>query len=176
VRSIAIPGAIGQIAVASILGTVLGLVLGWPLESAVVLGLSISVASTVVLIRALVDRGELLSAQGRIAVGWLIAEDLFTVVILVLLPSLAALSPAAGAADDGLLESLVGLVLAILKAGLFALIIVVIGVRLLPRLLAHVAACAIARCAAGGRGFARLHHHQPDPLPCDRSTRATDGG
>jgi monovalent cation:H+ antiporter-2, CPA2 family len=139
VRSIAIPGAIGQIAVASVLGTLLGLALGWPLQGAVVLGLSISVASTVVLIRALVDRGELLSAQGRIAVGWLIVEDLFTVVILVLLPSLAAFSTVAGAADDALLESLAGVILAILKAALFALIIVVIGVRLLPRLLAHVA-------------------------------------
>ena len=91
------------------------------------------------LIRALVDRGELLSAQGRIAVGWLIVEDLFTVVVLVLLPSLAALSPTASGPESGLIETLSGVVLALLKAALFALIIVVIGVRLLPRLLAYVA-------------------------------------
>ena len=88
VRSIAIPGALGHIAVASILGTAVGILLGWDVGQAIVLGLAISVASTVVLIRALTERGELLSTQGRIAVGWLIVEDLFTVAVLVLLPSL----------------------------------------------------------------------------------------
>ena len=101
VRAIAVPGAIGQIAVASILGTGLGLLLGWPVAAAVVLGLAISVASTVVLIHALMDRGELLSTQGRIAVGWLIVEDIFTVAVLVLLPSLATFSGADGRCGGG---------------------------------------------------------------------------
>ncbi len=91
VRAIALPGAIGQITVATVLGVVLGLALGWDIGGGLVLGLALSVASTVVLLRALMDRGELDSQQGRIAVGWLIVEDLFTVVVLVLLPTLAPL-------------------------------------------------------------------------------------
>jgi CPA2 family monovalent cation:H+ antiporter-2 len=89
VRRIAVPGAIGQIAVATALGTMLGVALGWGIGGGVVFGLSISVASTVVLLRALEERNELVSPQGRIAVGWLIVEDLFTVVVLVLLPTIA---------------------------------------------------------------------------------------
>lgn len=139
VRAIAVPGAIGQITVASVLGTVLGLFLGWPVGAAIVLGLAISVASTVVLVRALMDRGEVLSTQGRIAVGWLIVEDVFTVAVLVLLPSLAAFGGSAATADAGLLEGLVEVALAIARAGLFVLLIVVVGTRVLPRLLAYVA-------------------------------------
>jgi monovalent cation:H+ antiporter-2, CPA2 family len=138
VRGVAIPGALGRIAIASTLGTTVGLVLGWELSEAVVLGLAISVASTVVLVRALTERGELLSAQGRIAVGWLVVEDVFTVVALVLLPSLAALTGATGAAADpwGILGDVA---FAVLRAVLFAVLIVVIGVRVVPPLLAYVA-------------------------------------
>ena len=139
VRAIAVPGAIGQIAVASILGTGLGLLLGWPVAAAIVLGLAISVASTVVLIHALVDRGELLSTQGRIAVGWLIVEDIFTVAVLVLLPSLAAFSGAAEGAEAGPLDALVEVALAAARAGFFVLLIVIVGTRVLPRVLAYVA-------------------------------------
>ncbi len=139
VRAIAVPGAVGQIAVASILGTGLGSLLGWPIADAVVLGLAISVASTVVLVHALMDRGELLSTQGRIAVGWLIVEDVFTVAVLVLLPSLAAFSGAADAAEAGPLDALVGVALAVVRAGVFVLLIVIVGTRVLPRALAYVA-------------------------------------
>ena len=139
VRAIAVPGAIGQIAVASILGTGLGLFLGWPVAAAVVLGLAVSVASTVVLIHALMDRGELLSTQGRIAVGWLIVEDVFTVAVLVLLPSLATFSGATDGADAGPLHALVEVALAVGRAGLFVLLVVVVGTRVLPRSLAYVA-------------------------------------
>jgi CPA2 family monovalent cation:H+ antiporter-2 len=138
VRKVAIPGAIGQIAVASVLGTVLGLAIGWAPVDAIVLGLAISVASTVVLIRALVERGELLSGQGRIAVGWLIVEDLFTVVVLVLLPSLASVA-GAGTAEPGPYGALGDVAFALLRAGVFAVLIIVVGVRVLPRLLAYVA-------------------------------------
>ena len=139
VRGVAVPGAVVQITVATVLGTLLGLVLGWRLSEAVVLGLSISVASTVVLIRALTERGELLSAQGRIAVGWLIVEDLFTVVVLVMLPSLATITSAVGpdAADRS--PSLVGRGLRPARAGLLAVLVIVVGVRVVPRLLAYVA-------------------------------------
>ena len=138
VRGIAIPGALGRITIATTLGTGVGIVLGWAPGEAVVLGLAISVASTVVLIRALTQRGELLSQQGRIAVGWLVVEDLFTVVALVMLPSLAAMTGASGAPDDpwGVLGDLA---FAILRAVVFAVLIVVIGGRVVPPLLAYVA-------------------------------------
>src|SRR4030095_10553436 len=97
-----IPGAIGQIVVATVLGTALGVGLGWGVGGGVVLGLALSIASTVVLLRAISDRGELDTPQGRIAVGWLIVEDLITVVILVLLPTMAPLLGGTGEADgDG---------------------------------------------------------------------------
>jgi CPA2 family monovalent cation:H+ antiporter-2 len=145
VKSIAVPGAAIQITIATILGTWLGIALGWGLGGGLVIGLAISVASTVVLLRALEDRGELDTEQGRIAVGWLIVEDLFTVVVLVLLPTIAPLlgaTPAdperaiAGATGaSGLLD--VGL--AILRAAIFAVLMFVAGARLIPWLLLQVA-------------------------------------
>lgn len=139
VRSIAIPGAIGQIAVASLLGTVIGLALGWQLGGAIVLGLAISVASTVVLVRALMERGELDSLQGRIALGWLIVEDIFTVVVLVLLPSIAPLIDGVPGQDEAPLDALVDLGLALGRAAIFAAILVLAGARLMPWLLVYVA-------------------------------------
>jgi CPA2 family monovalent cation:H+ antiporter-2 len=139
VRSIAIPGAVGQITVATVLGALVGLVLGWSVGEAIVLGLAISVASTVVLVRALMERGELLSGQGRIAVGWLIVEDLFTVVVLVLLPSFASLSGAASGADTGVGTLLLDVGLAVARAGLLAFLVIVVGTRVVPPLLAFVA-------------------------------------
>ena len=81
--------------------TLIGLALGWTVAGAVVLGLAISVASTVVLSRALAERRELDSPSGRVAVGWLIVEDLFTVLVLLLLPVLAPALGAPPAADSG---------------------------------------------------------------------------
>src|SRR5687768_1403973 len=108
VRKIAVPGAIAQIAVATGLGTLLAWFWGWGWASGLVFGLSLSVASTVVLLRALEDVGALESSDGRIAVGWLIVEDLVTVLALVLLPLFAdlvgatppAVTPGAAAATD----------------------------------------------------------------------------
>jgi CPA2 family monovalent cation:H+ antiporter-2 len=139
VRIVAIPGAVGQIAVATLFGTMLGLLLGWTLGEAVVLGLAISVASTVVLVRALTERGELLSAQGRIAVGWLIVEDLFTVVVLVLLPSLGAAAGTLGGSDVDAGTVLTDVAAALVRAGLLAVLVIVVGVRIVPPLLAFVA-------------------------------------
>jgi CPA2 family monovalent cation:H+ antiporter-2 len=138
VRRVALPGAIGQIAVATAFGTLFGLLAGWRVEEAVVLGLAISVASTVVLIRALSERGELLSGQGRIAVGWLIVEDIFTVVVLVLLPSLAVMTSAVGG-EAGPVAFLEDVAVALVKAGLLAVVVIGIGSRVVPRLLAFVA-------------------------------------
>ena len=89
VRAIAIPGAVAQIAFATLLGMALAWAIGWPLATGLVFGLALSVASTVVLLRALQDRHLLETDRGRIAVGWLIVEDLAMVLTLVLLPVIA---------------------------------------------------------------------------------------
>ena len=89
VKAIAIPGAVAQIAVATALGMRAAHLWGWPLGAGLLFGLALSVASTVVLLRALEQRGSLDSDDGRIAVGWLLVEDLVTVLALVLLPALA---------------------------------------------------------------------------------------
>ena len=86
VRRVAVPGALVQIGAATGLGVVLTSAFGWPLPAGLVFGLAISVASTVVLLRVLSDNGLLHTASGHVAVGWLIVEDLFTVLVLVLLP------------------------------------------------------------------------------------------
>jgi CPA2 family monovalent cation:H+ antiporter-2 len=138
VRSIAIPGAIGQITVATILGIGLGLALGWGFGGGLVLGLSLSVASTVVLLRAISDRGELHTPQGRIAVGWLIVEDLVTIVILVLLPTLSPLLGGNGDQATGL-AAVVDIGVALGKAAFFAVLMIVAGARIVPRLLGLVA-------------------------------------
>ncbi|HBZ29383.1 MAG TPA: sodium:proton antiporter, partial [Nitrosomonas nitrosa] len=86
VRRIALPGAIAQIVVATAMGTAVAVTWGWSIGAGIVFGLALSVASTVVLLRALEQRGLLKSINGRIAVGWLIVEDLVVVLVLVLLP------------------------------------------------------------------------------------------
>jgi len=136
VQSIAIPGAIGQSIVATLLGIGLGVALGWGVVGGLVLGLSISVASTVVLLRALMERGELDTQQGRIAVGWLIVEDLFTVVVLVLLPTVAPLLR--GESED-ILGPVSDVGIALAKAALFAVLMLIIGARVVPNVLAAVA-------------------------------------
>jgi CPA2 family monovalent cation:H+ antiporter-2 len=99
VKGIALPGAVLQITVATLMGIGVTQLWGWSLGAGLVFGLALSVASTVVLLRALEDRGQLDSFNGRIAVGWLVVEDLVTVLMLVLLPALAG--PLGGNAGDG---------------------------------------------------------------------------
>ncbi|MFN8557093.1 MAG: cation:proton antiporter [Dehalococcoidia bacterium] len=143
VRDIAVPGALGQVVVATFLGGALARWWGWSWGGALVLGLAISVASTVVLLRALEDRGALASAHGRIAVGWLIVEDLFTVVALVMLPALAV--PLGGSAEEGLaVQAGAGnvaltLALALAKSAAFVAIMLLAGARAVPWLLVRVA-------------------------------------
>ncbi|HEY0672400.1 MAG TPA: cation:proton antiporter, partial [Longimicrobiales bacterium] len=137
VRRIAVPGAIGQIAVATGLGAVVAHFWGWSWGTGLVFGLSLSVASTVVLLRALEDRGILESADGRIAVGWLIVEDLVTVLALVILPALAVpLGGADAAAADQELLAILGLTLA--KLVIFIVLMMVVGRRVIPFLLGRV--------------------------------------
>ena len=139
VRSIAIPGALIQTIVASVLGVALGSALGWGPGGGLVLGLAVSIASTVVLLRALQDRGETETVQGQIAVGWLIVEDLLAVLFLVLLPSLApVLSGSADLASAGP-TVFGGIAVALGKAAIFAILMIVAGARLVPWLMLVVA-------------------------------------
>jgi CPA2 family monovalent cation:H+ antiporter-2 len=145
VRTIAIPGAIAQIATATAIGVGMAHFWGWSLGAGLVFGLSLSVASTVVLLRALESRGTLDSPDGRIAVGWLIVEDLVMVLALVLLP---ALSETLGGRPGGLAghataaagESLgFAFAVTIAKVALFVVLALVVGTRVVPWLLMQVA-------------------------------------
>ena len=137
VRKIAIPGAVVQMTVATALGMGLAHWWGWSLGGALVFGLSLSVASTVVLLRALESQGILDSVNGRIAVGWLVVEDLAMVLVLVLLPPLAGwLSGKTGAADANMLWKTMGVTL--LQVGGFVTLMLVIGRRFFPWVLWHV--------------------------------------
>jgi CPA2 family monovalent cation:H+ antiporter-2 len=138
VRRIALPGAILQIVVATALGASVATFWGWKPGSAVMFGLALSVASTVVLLRALDARGTLDSMNGRIAVGWLVVEDLVMVLVLVLLPPLAGWlggKPPEGGAGGNLWMAL-GVTL--LKVSAFIVFMIAIGRRAFPRLLWHV--------------------------------------
>ena len=135
VKRIAVPGAIVQIAVATALGAGLAWVWGWGFGAALVFGLALSVASTVVLLRALEDRGLLETANGRIAVGWLVVEDLVMVLVLVLLPPMAGLL--SGEALGSGLAMTVFITLS--KVGAFIALMLIFGRRALPKLLFAVA-------------------------------------
>jgi CPA2 family monovalent cation:H+ antiporter-2 len=142
VRRIAIPGAVLQIAVATVMGLSVGMAWGFGLGGGLVFGLCLSVASTVVLLKALEARGVLESMNGRIAVGWLVVEDLVMVLVLVLLPPLAPLlggQAAAGPAADGGqgLWTTLGLTLA--KVAAFIALMLIVGRRVFPKLLWWVA-------------------------------------
>jgi CPA2 family monovalent cation:H+ antiporter-2 len=137
VRRIALPGAIVQIAVATALGAGLAALWGWPLSSGIVFGSAMSVASTVVLLRALESRGELEIVNGRIAVGWLVVEDLVTVLVLVLMPPFAAVITTPGSMDGD--EIATTLARTVGEIGIFVVLMLVIGRRLFPWLLWQVA-------------------------------------
>ncbi|QOY91944.1 cation:proton antiporter [Paludibaculum fermentans] len=134
VRAVALTGALCQSIAATALGAWTAHAFGWSWPSGIVFGLALSVASTVVLTRVLSDNGDLHSRTGRIAVGWLVVEDLFTVLVLVLLPALFG----PGAQDASGLPMALGL--AMLKIGVLAVFTFVVGGRLIPRLLAGIAA------------------------------------
>ncbi|AYA40993.1 Kef family K(+) transporter [Xenorhabdus nematophila] len=136
VKSIAIPGAIAQIAVATLLGVGLSALLGWRLFSGIVFGLCLSTASTVVLLRALEERQLIDSQRGQIAIGWLIVEDLAMVLALVLLPAAAGILESKNA-DIG--QLFIGLSITIGKVIAFILLMIFVGRRLIPWLLAKTA-------------------------------------
>ncbi|MHC1945280.1 Kef family K(+) transporter [Bradyrhizobium sp. UFLA06-06] len=168
VRAIAVPGAIAQIAVATLMGLGLALLMGWTVGAGLVFGLALSVASTVVLLRALQERRLMDTERGKIAVGWLIVEDLAMVLALVLFPAIASLQGGDGAAltSDPLAArfglGLTGvLVLTLIKIAVFIALMLVVGRRLIPWVLHYIAhtgsrelfrltVLAIALCIAFG--------------------------
>src|SRR2546428_4449809 len=137
VRWVAIPGAVGQIIIATAVTALVVPLWGWTFAQGVVFGLAISISSTVVLIRTLAEVGLLGSAHGRIAVGWVVVEDLAIVVVLVLLPPLA---PLLGGSGGGGGENLIAaLAVTLAKVALFGVLMAVVGTRVIPWLLAEVA-------------------------------------
>ena len=140
VRRIALPGAILQIAVATLLGVGISMLWGWNFGSALIFGLSLSCASTVVLLKALGDRGLLESVNGKIAVGWLLVEDLVMVLALVLLPATAVLlggQAIEGANADDSIWFTLGITL--LKVAGFIAFMLIVGKRLVPKIMQIVA-------------------------------------
>lgn len=140
VGPISIPGAIVQITAGTVLGLLFGLAVGWPLVSGLVFGLTLSVASTVVLLRALEDRRLLKTRRGQIAVGWLIVEDIAMILALILLPVLAAsVANGENAAPADLATVLQTLVLTLLKVGAFAAVMLTVGPHVIPWMLNRIA-------------------------------------
>ncbi|UIP24761.1 cation:proton antiporter [Acinetobacter towneri] len=139
VRRIALPGAVLQIAVATLLGVGVSMMWGWSFGSALIFGLSLSCASTVVLLKALGDRGLLDSVNGKIAVGWLLVEDLVMVLALVLLPATAVLlgGQALESTNDENIWLTLGLTL--LKVSGFIAFMLIVGKRLVPFIMQIVA-------------------------------------
>ena len=133
VRRIAVPGAVVQMAVATALGYFVARFWGWSPAGSLVFGISLSVASTVVLLRALESRGLLDSQNGRIAVGWLIVEDLAMVLVLVLLPAIVGVM--SSGSGDGLTELWTTLTRTLLAVGAFVALMLLGGRRVLPWLL-----------------------------------------
>jgi CPA2 family monovalent cation:H+ antiporter-2 len=170
VRRVALPGAILQIVVATALGMALAHFWGWSIGGGLVFGLALSVASTVVLLRALEERGILDSFNGRIAVGWLVVEDLVTVLVLVLLPALAGslggtATDAHGVAITGEVNLWTTLAVTLGQVTAFIVLMLVVGRKLFPWILWQVARtgsrelftlCVIA--AAVGIAYASTHY------------------
>jgi len=162
VRRIAVPGAIVQIATATLMGMGLARALGWDMLAGFVFGLALSVASTVVLLRALQARNLIETERGRIAVGWLIVEDLVMVLALVLLPVLAGIAGGHNASGYGAI--MMPLAITFLKVGAFVAFMLIVGRRLIPmalhwvvhtgsRELFRLAVLAIALGVAAGSAY-----------------------
>src|SRR5205085_195443 len=129
-------GAILQMAVITALGVGASLVLGWPWTQGLVFGLCLSVASTVVVMRALQDRRLTETGRGRIAIGWLVVQDLLTVLVLVLMPPIADLLKG-GDIQMAVLAKSLGLTFG--KLALFAGLMLLIGRRIIPAILHYIA-------------------------------------
>lgn len=140
VKNVAIPGAVGQSLIATVLAMVVFSAFGMPLATGAVLGMAMAVASTVVLMRVLMDADVLSSRQGHVAVGWLIVEDIFTVILLVLIPVMGSeLGAAEGASAAGAGNFWMTLGIALLKLVVLVAIVLVAGAKVVPWALVKVA-------------------------------------
>lgn len=137
VKRIAVPGAVVQMSIATILGALIANAWGWTFGEGLIFGLALSCASTVVLLKALESRQLLDSMNGKIAVGWLVVEDLATVLVLVLMPPLAGILGGSGEVSDTPLWQTIGIT--IVQVVLFVLLMLIAGKRILPWTLWHVA-------------------------------------
>ncbi|HEX5932017.1 MAG TPA: YbaL family putative K(+) efflux transporter [Methyloceanibacter sp.] len=138
VRAIAIPGAVAQALIATPLGIAVGLWLGWSLAAGLIFGIALSVASTVVLLRVLQERRLLETERGRITVGWLIVQDIAMILVLVLLPGLAALFHGMQTAPKAA-EIALSVTMLLAKFGVFIAVMMIIGKKLIPAILHYVA-------------------------------------
>ncbi len=136
VKDVAIPGAVGQSLVATLVAMAIFHFFGWPLKAGLVLGMAMAVASTVVLLRVLMDQNLLQTVHGRVAVGWLIVEDIFTVVVLVLVPMLA---DGSGSSGGGASVSGLSILWALGKLVALVAIVLLAGSRIIPWILIQVA-------------------------------------
>jgi CPA2 family monovalent cation:H+ antiporter-2 len=134
VRRVAVPGALVRSLLVTLLGAILGLACGWTWPASLVFGLALSVASTVVLMRVLADHGDLHTPAGHVAVGWLVVEDLFTVLVLVLLPAIF------GRGEGGILGLLTSVGVSVVKVAAMIGLTFLVGERFIPWLLGRVAA------------------------------------
>jgi CPA2 family monovalent cation:H+ antiporter-2 len=140
VRAIAVPGAVVQISAATVMGWALGWALDWSTGKGIMFGLALSTASTVVLLRAMQERRLIDTERGRIAVGWLIVEDIAMVLTLVMLPALAGLMNGESAANGMALSALIWpLAITLGKVAAFVVFMLVVGRRVIPWLLHYVA-------------------------------------
>ena len=152
VRNVAVPGAVFQSLVATLLGAAVAAAFGWPIRSGLVLGMAMAVASTVVLIRVLTDNRLLDSTAGHVAVGWLIVEDVLTVVVLVLIPALGTTAAAGGAgavvaggadaahaAATGGTSLWLSLLIALVKLAALVAVVLFAGARVIPWVMVRVA-------------------------------------
>lgn len=136
VKSIAIPGALGQIFVATTVTAILIHLIGWPWDAGIIIGLAISVASTVVLVRVLSDQNLLTTTQGHITIGWLIVEDIITVLVLILLPTIIALF---GGGDISIKDVLISLAMVGFKFLLLAIIMCTLGYKIVTYVMLKIA-------------------------------------
>lgn len=133
VKNIAVPGAIVQSTVATLLGLAVAMAFGWDWKSGLVIGMAMAVASTVVLMRVLIDHDALETIPGHVAVGWLIVEDIFTVILLILIPAMAVTS--AAGAGSGLATTLL---LALVKLAVLIVILLTVGAKMIRWLMIQV--------------------------------------
>jgi CPA2 family monovalent cation:H+ antiporter-2 len=134
VRRVAVPGAVGQILAATLLAMGATVAFGGSWGTGAIMGVAVSVASTVVLVRGLTDNGVLQTTQGHIAIGWLIVEDLFTVFLLVMLPAIAAAFQGGGAGAIG-----IAFAAAVLKIAVLGVVVLWAGRKVIPWILTQVA-------------------------------------